>query len=114
MKRHFLIHFSFLLALTAICIVLLDMAGFNGYSDLLLATGIGLYFLFSCVQRATYRLTFLIASILSIYCLLSYIPTGPGPMTERIGEWLYVILLLGIIQRIYSHLINRYEIKKTN
>jgi len=78
-----------------ITIILLDIAGTFSYSDwpfvvLLLTFVLG---------RKT---TVFFALCLLVWMGLSYVPTGAGPVTERIGEWFYLFFLFGLIQYGYE------------
>ena len=79
-------------------IVLLDLAGTFSFSDLPFALVFSLFLLFMLVQKGTSKVPFVIALYFLITMGLSYIQTGTGQITERLGEWFYLVFLVGVIQ----------------
>jgi len=97
-RRNYSILFSFLLFLMVFLTIFIDFAGFFNYSDVPFLIGFSLYFLFLFIQKGTGKPSFGITLFLLVFMGLSYIPTGAGRITERIGEWFYLFFLVGIIQ----------------
>ena len=98
MKNHkYLILFSYVLLLTIFGIVFLDFAGVFNYSDDPFFIAFFLYALFIFIQKGTSRLSFIITIYFLTLMGLSYVPTGPGRVTERIGEWFYLFFVCGLI-----------------
>ena len=79
-------------------IVFIDLAGTFSYSDFAFGLALLLYAIFLFIQRSTSRATFLLAIFFLIWMGLSYVPTGAGTVTERIGEWFYIFYVVGLIQ----------------
>lgn len=75
-----------------------DLAGTFSYSDMPFAAVFVLYTVFVIVQHMKSKATFNIALFLLIWMAFSYIPTGAGRTTERIGEWFYLFFIFGLIQ----------------
>lgn len=78
--------------------LLADLAGFFNYTDLPFVIAFLFYFLFLYIQKGTSKISFGMALCFLIFMGLSYIPTGAGRITERMGEWLYLFLVAGLIQ----------------
>jgi hypothetical protein len=97
-RNKWAIIFSLLLVPAAAAVVILDLAGVFGYSDLPFLLVFFPYFLFMFIQRTGSRCTFAVALCMLLYMGLSYVPTGAGPITERFGEWFYVFFVFGLIQ----------------
>lgn len=97
-NRKYLLLFSYFLLFTIFGMLFLDLAGVFSYTDLPFLISFFLYFLFLVIQKATSKTSFVIAIFLLVYMGLSYIPTGAGRVTERIGEWFYLFLVVGLIQ----------------
>jgi len=103
MKRNrWLIYVSLLLLPLVVGVILVDLAGTFSFSDAPFAIALALYTVFVLMQRAKSNSTFLITIFFLILMGLSYIPTGPGPVTERIGEWFYLFFLYGLIQYLWE------------
>lgn len=79
-----------------------DLAGTFTYSDIPFAAVFVLYAVFVIVQLTKSKATFGIALFLLIWMTFSYIPTGAGRVTERIGEWFYLFFIFGLIQYTYE------------
>jgi len=76
--------------------------GFN-YSDIPFVFVLIFYVLYVFFQRAGSRMTFALALFFLVWMGLSYVPTGAGRVTERIGEWFYLFFLFAIIQCGYEN-----------
>jgi hypothetical protein len=50
------------------------------------------------IQHRLSKLSFVIAVFFLISMGLSYTKTGPGVITERMGEWFYLFFIFGLIQ----------------
>lgn len=74
-------------------VVFLDLAGTFSYSDI---PFLALLLTFLMGRK----ITFSISLFLLAWTFLSYIPTGAGAVTERIGEWFFLFLICGLIQSI--------------
>lgn len=100
-KNKHLVLFSFLLGFVFMGIVFADLAGIFSFSDQAFLYGFLVYGIVVLMQRTTSKLSFFIVLSLLLWMGLSYIPTGPGKITERIGEWFYLFFLFGLLQ--YTH-----------
>lgn len=76
-------------------IIFLDIAGAFSHSDL---PFLAVFLTFSLGRKGT----FAFALFLLAWMGLSYIPTGAGAVTERIGEWFYLFFVFGLIQYGYE------------
>jgi len=90
--------FSLILLFLVFVILFVDLTGFFNYSDVPFLIGFSLYFLFLFIQKVTGKVSFVMALFLLLYMGISYIPTGAGRITERIGEWFYLFFVAGLIQ----------------
>lgn len=79
-------------------VVFADLAGLFSYSDTPFAVAFLLYTVFLIVQHTKSKTTFNFAFFLLIWMVLSYIPTGAGRITERIGEWFFLFFVFGLVQ----------------
>lgn len=79
-------------------VVFVDLAGVFSFSDMPFAIAFILYILFVIIQHPKSNVSFTLALSLLIWMGLSYIPTGAGIVTERIGEWFYLFLVFGLVQ----------------
>lgn len=79
-------------------IVFADVAGTFSQSDLAFVLGLFFYFLFVFLQKSSSKTAFGFALFFLIWMGLSYVPTGAGVVTERMGEWFFLFFLLGLIQ----------------
>lgn len=86
-----------LIPLTA-SIVFGDLAGAFSYSDLPFVIAFVLYGIFHISQKIRSKTTFAISLFFLIWMGFSYIPTGAGVVTERIGEWLFLFFVYGLVQ----------------
>jgi hypothetical protein len=101
MKNHkYLILISYVLLLTIFGLVFFDLAGAFSYSDMPFLIAFSLYFLFLFIQKNTSKISFVTVLFLLVFMGLSYIPTGAGRITERIGEWFYLFFVFGLVQYI--------------
>ncbi len=87
----------FLLAVL-FCIVFADMGGAFNYSDIPFALVFVVYLLHVFWERTHGKMAFALALFFLFWMGLSYIPTGAGQITERMGEWFYLFFVLGVIQ----------------
>lgn len=94
------VHILLPLALLPIIFVVitLDLIGFFNYGDLPFLVGFTLYVLFVVTEHSGSRMTLCIALFLLLWMGLSYIPTGAGKVTERVGEWFYLFFVFGLVQ----------------
>jgi len=90
--------FSFVILFLVFVIIFVDLSGFFNYSDMPFLIGFCFYFLFLFIQKATSKTSFIMTLFLLVYMGISYIPTGAGRITERIGEWFYLFFVAGLIQ----------------
>lgn len=97
-KINYLIVFSYFLFLAIFGLVSLDLAGAFSYSDVPFLSAFLLYVLFLFIQKGGSKTSFTLALIFLVIMGFSYIPTGAGRITERIGEWFYLFFLFGLIQ----------------
>lgn len=79
-------------------IIFVDVASTFGYSDVPFVLGFFVYLLFVFIQRSTSKQAFALSLFFLLWMGLSYVPTGPGMVTERIGEWFYLFFIFGIGQ----------------
>ena len=79
-------------------IIFIDLVGTFFFSDVPFALVLALYLIFVLIQRAKSRTTFVFVLFFIIWMGLSYIPTGAGQTTERVGEWFYLFFVFGLIQ----------------
>ena len=79
-------------------LIFLDLSGVFNFSDIPFVTAFLLYMLFLMIQKGSSKLSFIMALFFLVFMGLSYIPTGPGRITERIGEWFYLFFVCGLIQ----------------
>jgi hypothetical protein len=101
MRKHKVgILFSIILLFVLFGIVCVDLAGTFSYSDIPFVIVFLLYWTFTRIQRSTSFTTFIFILFLLCWMMLSYIPTGPGVITERIGEWFYLFFIFGLTQYI--------------
>lgn len=98
MKRSKYILWSFFVLLMVFLTIVADFAGLFNYSDLPFAIAFLFYFLFLFLQKGTSKVSFSMALCFLVFMGLSYIPTGAGRITERMGEWLYLFFVAGLIQ----------------
>jgi len=94
----FLLVFSYMLLPLLFGVVFLDFAGIFGYSDFAFVCAFSLYILFFVIQKGTSRTSFILSLFFLIIMGLSYIPTGFGSLTERMGEWFYLFFVFGLLQ----------------
>lgn len=99
MHHKAIIIFSFFLVPILFGIFFMDLGGIFNYSDLPFFIVFLLYFLFLFLQKGRSVISFSIVLFLLIYMGLSYIPTGGGKITERIGEWFFLFLFIGVLQQ---------------
>ena len=90
--------FSLSLLFLVFVTIFVDLTGFFSYSDVPFIIVFSLYFLFLFIQKGTSKVSFVMALFLLVYMGISYIPTGAGRITERIGEWFYLFFIVGLIQ----------------
>lgn len=98
MKRSKYILFSFFVLLMVFLTIIADFAGFFNYSDVPFVIAFLFYFLFLFIQKGTSKISFGIVLCFLVFMGLSYIPTGAGRITERMGEWFYLFFVVGLIQ----------------
>ena len=79
-------------------IVFLDLAGTFSFSDIPFIVVFVLYFIFRLIQNSPSKVSFVITIYFLMAMGLSYIKTGPGSITERMGEWFYLFFIVGLIQ----------------
>lgn len=99
-KPKLLVIFSLFLIPFIAGIVFLDLAGNFSFSDFPFALTFGTFFVFMLIQRGTSKASFVIALYFLITMGLSYLQSGTGQITERLGEWFYLFFLVGILQYI--------------
>jgi hypothetical protein len=98
-KRNNIIQiFSFLLLPILIGIMLKDLMYTFGNYDTPFIVGIGIYFVFCLIAHASSRWTFGLVSLLVVCMGISYMIMGPYRRTERLGEWVYLFFVFGLIQ----------------
>jgi len=84
---------------TVVCsIVFADLAGIFGFSDFAFLFGLLFWCIALLLQKGKSRASFVVSLFLLFFMGLSYIPTGAGPITERIGEWFYLFFVCGLVQ----------------
>lgn len=83
-------------------IVFADIAGLFSQTDLPFVLAFLLYLLFVFTQKSSSRVSFGFAMFFLIWMGLSYIPTGPSGVTERIGEWFFLSFVLGLLHYGYE------------
>lgn len=93
-----LIVFSFLLFSSIFGIIFIDLAGVFSFSDIPFFLSIILITFFFVIQRFSSKMPFLLSLYFLIIMGLSYIISGVGYITERLGEWFYIYFLIGLIQ----------------
>lgn len=93
---------SLILIPVIFAIVFADFAGVFSQSDVPFVLALLLYFLFASVQKASSRLAFGFSLFFLVLMGLSYIPTGPSGITERMGEWFFVFFVLGLLRYGYE------------
>lgn len=75
-----------------------DLSGIFDYTDTPFGLAFLLYGVFIQIQREKSRITFVFALFFLILMGLSYVPTGAGKITERMGEWFYLFFVFGLVQ----------------
>ena len=104
-NNHWIMTFSIVAGIC--CVIFLDLAGSFSFTDLPLAVVIGLYSFLAVTKLSSSRTAFGLSVFLLCLMGLSYIPTGEGVMTERMGEWFYVCFFMGLIHRIVEEWRNK-------
>jgi len=83
-------------------IVFADLAGVFSYTDMPFFLVFLLFIAYVITQKSTSKAAFLFSLFFLVWMWLSYIPTGAGKVTERIGEWFYLFFVFGLIQYGYE------------
>jgi hypothetical protein len=97
-KNSWLTPVSLLLLPAALGIVIADVAGLFAFSDMPFALAFVLYGLFVITQKTKSNITVRLMLFFLVWMGFSYVPTGAGKITERIGEWFYLLFVFGLIQ----------------
>ena len=92
--------FSFMLIPLLFGVVFIDLAAIFSFSDLPFLFSVILYVLFFVIQRSSSRAPLFVSLYFLAVMGLSYITTGTGRTTERLGEWFYIFFLIGLGQYI--------------
>ncbi len=98
MKNTYLTVGSYVILPAIFILIFIDLAGAFLYNDVPFLLALILYGMFTVVHRSSSRLTLMLAVFILVWMGLSYVPTGAGTVTERIGEWFYIFCAAGLIQ----------------
>ncbi|MCX8009193.1 MAG: hypothetical protein N3A54_05865 [Patescibacteria group bacterium] len=93
---------AILLSCLIVIVFLLDMLYKFGNYDIPFIVVFLAYFMLIHFAKLTSKITFLIIISLTILMGYFYIQQGAFRLTERIGEWFYVFLIVGIVQYAYE------------
>ncbi len=95
-KHLYLVSILFLLSVFGV--FFLDLARIFKFSDFSFSLASFLYILFILFNRSTSKLTFYISLFIVFFMGISYLQNGFDTITERIGEWLYIFFVFGLVQ----------------
>lgn len=84
--------------ITIIAIFFNDLNYQFGNYDTPFLWAFSVYFLWVLIFRITSRVTFFIILVLVVGMGISFVQNGSIRFTERIGEWLYLFFIFGLIQ----------------
>ncbi len=80
------------------CVVFADLGGTFAHGDIPFVIALLFYTMFVRIQNTQSKTTFTLTLFFLVWMGLSWVPTGAGIVTERIGEWFYLFFVIGLIQ----------------
>lgn len=99
MKNSKMVKTSALLLLSVVVgIIVADLFGRFGISDLPFILAFGAYTVLIILRRIHHGATIAVASLFVALMGASYIIQGASGLTERMGEWFYLFFIFSLIQ----------------